>query len=401
MIAVLSYAHDFVVDDIYYDITSSSEPYTVAVTFEGTEPTSYSNEYTGEITIPEAVTYNGTTYSVTSIGDYAFSFCTGLTSVTIPNNVTNIANYAFDSCSGLTSVTIGNSVTTIGASTFYGCSNLTSVTINSNAVVSKNYTSYWSLGGIFGEQVKEYVLGDAVTSIGDYAFFSCHSLTSVTIPESVTSIGGYAFASCGGLTSVTIPNAVTSIGDYAFASCVGLTSIVVEESNSYYDSRNNCNAIIETASNTLIAGCQNTVIPEGVTSIGGFAFVSCGGLTSVTIPESVTNIAIYAFYGCSALTSVTIPNSVTSIGYYAFASCGGLTSIVVEESNSYYDSRNNCNAIIETASNTLIAGCQNTVIPEGVTSIGYGAFFECSGLTSITIPNSVTSIGDGAFYGCI
>ena len=152
-------------------------------------------------------------------------------------------------------------------------------------------------------------------------------MTSVTIPNSVTSIGDSAFTGCSGLTSVTIGNSVTSIGDYAFSGCIGLTSIVVESGNTVYDSRNNCNAIIETSTNTLITGCKNTVIPNGVTSIGDLAFSGCIGLTSITIPSSVTSIGRYAFEGCSGLTSISIPSSVTSIGNYAFSDCSGLTSV--------------------------------------------------------------------------
>jgi len=216
---------------------------------------------------------------------------------------------------------------------------------------------------------------------------------------------------------------VTSIEVWAFSGCSSLTSIVVESGNTTYDSRENCNAIIETASNTLVAGCKTTTIPNSVTSIGVEAFYGCSGLTSVTIPNSVTSIGQRAFYfcsgltsitipnsvttigykafwGCSRLTSVTIPNSVTSIGDYAFSGCSGLTSVIVESGNTKYDSRENCNAIIVTASNKLVAGCKNTVIPNSVTSIGYGAFYGCTGLTSITIPNGVTSIGDEAFRNC-
>ena len=145
----------------------------------------------------------------------------------------------------------------------------------------------------------------------------------------------------------------------------------------------------------------SVIISNSVKSIGDYAFIHCHGLTSVTIPNSVTSIGEGAFSCCSSLTSITIPNSVTRIVSDVFYKCLELTNIVVEEGNTKFDSRNNCNAIIETSSNTLITGCKNTTIPNSVTSIGVGAFAGCSGLTSVTIPNSVTSIGDGAFAGCI
>ena len=271
--------------------------------------------------------------------------------------------------------------------------------------------------------IKDVVIENGVTSIGDSAFKDCTDLTSVTIPDSVTSIGCDAFFGCESLTSVTIPDSVTNIGDGVFEGCTCLTSISVAENNSVYDSRNHCNAVIETATDTLLFGCQNTVIPESVEGIGGFAFYGCKRLTSVTIPDSVeyigssafygcsgltsaaisnsvTNIDQYAFFGCKSLTSVTIPDNVKYIGYNAFIGCTGLTSISVAENNSFYDSRNNCNAIIETATGKLLFGCQNTVIPDGVTGIDRFVFNGCTGLKSINIPDSVTSIGYRAFYGC-
>ena len=238
-----------------------------------------------------------------------------------------------------------------------------------------------------------------VNSIASYAFNNCSSLTAITIPEGVTSIGDRAFQYCSSLTSITIPKSVTSIGNYTFAFC-NLQTIVVEENNNKYDSRDDCNAIIEKATNTLLIGCKNTIIPESVTSIGNNAFYGCTSLTAITIPESITSIGENAFYYCPSLAAITIPESITSIGNYAFQGCN-LQTIVVDESNEIYDSRDDCNAIIETATNTLRLGCKNTIIPNSVTSIGFGAFYGCPRLTAITIPNSITSIGESAFAGCI
>ena len=336
--------------------------------------------------------------------------------VEISDGVTNIGYRAFDDCSGLTSVTIGNSVTSIGDCAFWGCSGLTSITIP-NSVTSIEYGAFNNCS-----KLTSVTIPNSVTSIGSLAFRGCSGLTSVTIGNSVTSIGNDAFRGCSGLTSITIPNSVTSIGNYAFYGCSGLTSISVESGNKKYDSRNNCNAIIETASNTLIIGCKNTTIPNSVTSIGSSAFSGCSGLTSVTIPNSVTSIGYNAFNGCSGLTSVTIPNSVTSIGESAFFDCSKLTSItipnsvtsigssafnccsdlasiVVNEGNTIYDSRENCNAIIMTSENLLVSGCKNTTIPNSISHIGEDAFYG-SGIASVTIPDKVTEIRKNAFRGC-
>ena len=338
------------------------------------------------------VTYRGYIFDFSSVG-YSGN-------VTIPSSVTH---------EGKT-----YSVTSIGAYVFYDCSGLLSINIPNN-----------------------------VTYIGDGAFYNCSGLTSITIPSGVTSIGNNAFSYCSGLTSITIPSSVTSI-ETSFVGCTNLESIKVEAGNPVYDSRENCNAIIQTADGVLIAACNNTHIPNGVTSIGNMAFALCSGLASLTIPSGVTSIGISAFSYCSGLTSITIPSGVTSIGNNAFSYCSGLTSITipssvtyigesaftfcnklesitVETGNPVYDSRENCNAIIRDS--VLVAGCKSTKIPNSVTSIGSFAFYghsemtsitipnsvkslgtgalaNCSGLISLTLPNSVTSIGDGTFYRC-
>ena len=466
-------AHDFEVDGIYYNITSNWwDSNTVEVTYQGDNYWDI-EEYSGAVSIPATVTYDGQEYSVTSIGNEAFAWCDNLTSVQIPNSVTSIesmafnscynltyvsipnsvnsigayafyccssltylpipdsvnsiGDYAFDGCSGLTLVVIPNSVTSIGVGAFQYCSNLSSLVVAPGNPV---YDSREGCNAIIESASNTLIVGlasstipEGVTSIGNNAFQNCYNLPSVDIPNGVTNIGDYAFYGCDGLASVTIPGSVTHIANNAFQYCSNLSSFVVATDNPVYDSREGCNALIESATNTLIAGGALSTIPNGVTSIGSAAFQNCDDLTSIEIPNSVTNIGDYAFYDCDGLTSVAIPNSVTNIGDYAFNDCYGLTSVtisgsvthigdnafqscynlssfVVAADNPVYDSRGECNAIIESATNTLIAGGALSTIPNGVTSIGDNAFWNCSGLTSVTIPNSVTNIGNGAFAYC-
>ena len=250
----------------------------------------------GELSGAEAaaVTDLGTVFRNTSIKSFnELSFFTGLKT---------ISNNAFNGCSSLTSVVIPNSVTTIGDDAFHDCSGITSFTIP-----------------------------NSVTSIGHGAFYGCSGLPSITIPNSVTSIGYWAFCLTG-ISSIVIPANVTFIGAGAFGGCVGVTSIKVEAGNTVFDSRNGCNAIIQTSTNTLITGCKNTTIPEGITSIGDWAFNGMDNLTSIVLPSTLTSIGEGAFSWCWTLPSITIPANVTSIGNGAFSDCGSLTSVIVESS---------------------------------------------------------------------
>ncbi len=350
ILPMLVYADAIEIDGIYY--TLNNEGNVAEVTFNP-------SKYSGNIVIPNEVTYEDVKYSVTSIRNQAFYGCKDIISVTIPSSVISIRDEAFSGCSGLTSVTVNANA--IGYGAFSGCSSLSSVTI-----------------------------GNSVTSIGNEAFQECRGLNTVTIPNSVTSIGNYAFYNCSALTSVAIGNSVTSIGTGAFQSCTALTSIAVGDGNTKYDSRNNCNAIIETSTNKLIVGCKGTIIPNSVTSIGNYAFQYCSGLTSLTIPNSVSYIGNGAFEWCSGLTSMDIPNSVTFIGSGAFASCKNIIYVTISKG-------------VTSISNSAFANCSSLTsvdIPSSVTIIESGAFQSCSALTTIVIPYSMTSIGEGAFMYC-
>lgn len=403
--------------------------------------------YSGDITIPSQVSYEGINYPVTSIGNNAFENCYGLTSVTIPNSITSICRGAFSYCNSLASVTIPNLVTSIGDNSFQSCSALTSV-----------------------------VIPNSVETIGNYAFFNCSGLTTVTLGNSVTTIGVYAFNLCPLIESMTVAAEVppTLVNDDSFSDVpttisvkVPCSSVSAYQNASGWSSFTNIQCPTYTlyykvdGSSVTVYGTEasgrtgvsydgsiegfDIVIPESatingntypVTSIGNYAFQNRSGLTSVTIGNSVTSIGNYAFLGCRGLTSVTIPNSVTSIGTSAFQGCSYLTSVTIDGNslttigdNAFYSSGltsitlpnsvttigreafRECQSLesVNIPERVTIIGvstfdnCQrlrNIDIPDGVTSIGNRAFSSCTTLTNITIPNSVTTIGEWAFGGC-
>ena len=326
------------------------------------------------LVIPHKISNAGNVYNVRNVGHRSFSYERNMENVTIPNSVTNIESYAFDSCSGLLHINIPGSVVNIGEKAFYECGGLTDIVVDSN---NTKYDSRNNCNAIIETATNKLIFGcqntvipDTISVIADCAFANCSGLTSITIPSSVTSIGESAFYNCSGLTgTITIPDSVTSLGQYAFAGCSGLTGLRIS---------------------------------SNITSIGEWTFGNCSGLIgTIILPSGLANIGDYAFYNCRNLNGIlNIPSSVNSIGEMCFQYCVNLIGIVVNPNNDTYDSRNNCNCLIETETNTLLFGCKNSNIPSDITSVSESAFEECAGLTQITIPDSVTSIGYNAFYGC-
>ncbi len=442
--ATTLFASDIQVDGIWYDFDNTK--LTASVTYRGSTSYSYSNEYTGSVVIPASVSYNSETYSVETIGEWAFDGCSGLTSVTIPKSVTTIGEGAFWDCTGLTKTNYTGTIAD-------WCKIKFDFPNSTNPIF---YSHNFYINDI---EVKDLVIPESVTGIAYYAFYGCSSLTSVTIPSSVTTIGDDAFGGCSGLTSVTLGNSVTTIRTNAF---YNVNNIVYSGTATGSPWGAKCvNGYVEgylvysDATKTKLCGCSSAAtgaitIPNSVTTIGKNAFEGCRDLTSVTIPNSVTTIGKNAFEDCSGLTSVTIPKSVTKIESGAFRECIGLTSVIIGDSvttigdsafyhcvgmNSItigssvrkigYQAFRECTGLTKTnytgtiadwckikvriADNTIYYShnfyindveIKDLVIPDGVDTIGNNAFYGCSGLTSVTIPNSVTTIGEDAFRDC-
>lgn len=389
MLPLAAMAHDIEAPNadgvmIYYKWGDTNNE--LSVSFEGKYLDS--GIYSGDIIIPPTVYYDGKTYTVTSISNYAFYKCTNLISVTIPNTVTKLGYSIFSDCTNLTSVYIPNSITKISGNTFLGCSALKTITIpNSVTIIDdqafKNCSSLTSIN-----------IPDGVKTINEGTFNGCTSLPSINIPFSVTSIGTNSFSRCSSLSSISIPNSVTKIKSCAFAECTGLTSVSI----------GNSVKIIEEAA---FEGCSNLInitIPNSVTEVRWNVFQDCTSLKNLIIGNGVVNIGEKAFKGCTNLTSVTMGNNVTSIGSNAFEKCNALTSVNIEDmaawcNISFYDYFSNP---IYYARHIYYKGeeVKDLVIPEGVTTIQSYAFRYCTSLTSVTFPNSLKGIKGSAFEGC-
>lgn len=399
------------------------------------------------------------TLTTPSVPAYAFEGCKNLKKVTLKSGIEYIGDYAFKGCENLEVVKINGEIVDISSTAFYGCPKLKEVRITGmftdlfndkkNSQIYHEYKGYIAVG-----IDKVYETYNSI-KVGDYAYYGRDALTHLSIPEPIVEIGKMAFAGCANLESISvertnstydsrdncnaiietskdrlivgcrntiIPNDVKEIASYAFADCVGykgvnipagvriiednaflgakdIETITVNKNNVTYDCRDNAQAIIETATNRLILACNNTVIPSSVKTIASNAFSNVTSETLV-IPEGVKTIEDYAFANMTNLKSITLPKSLESISSKAFDGCNNLETIVVTEGNSKYDSRDNCNAVIETATNKIVIACKNTTIPTSAKVIGERAFAGLDNLIQINIPDNIVTIEKEAFADC-
>ena len=417
-------------------LTASAETaefYTYEVADGKVTITDVSAKVSGTVTVPS--TLGG--YPVTGVGEYAFYGCDTLTSITIPESVVSVGDYAFYGCDSLTVLTIPDSVTSIG---FYAFQNTAYYADDANWENDVLYINH-HLVAAKPSLSEAYTITVGTVTIADGAFRDCELLVTLSVPDGVTTIGSNAFYGCSSLASFTIPDSVTRVKEDAFAYCNALTSITVAQDNPQYTSVEG--VLLDKDKKRIIqypVGNRRTTytIPDGVTTIGWYAFSGCDSLTCVNIPSSVTSIENGAFFGCDKLASITIPDGVTSIGDDAFNSCNSLASITIPDSvtsigyyvfdsTAYSDDETNweddvlyidhhlirANASLaddyviragtKTVAGYAFADCYlltSVIIPDGVVSVGVWAFLACTSLVSVTIPDSVISIGECASYYC-
>ena len=403
-----SYAAEVVeYEGLYYELS----PYTDYGEATVTKCPADKVKYYGSITIPESIKYNNIDFEVTTIATSAFKDCTELTEVKIPNSVYDMKDSVFYGCTKLRNVTLSKNITHIQNCAFYKCSSLEDISIPEGVIYIGNSAL------AFCTSLKKIVIPNEVINMGESVFSGCKGLTDVTLSECLSRLPYRTFGGCESLKSIRIPQIMTSIDQSAFSDCYNLESITVGEGNYSYDSRDNCNAIIDTKTNTLLLACKNTIIPESVTGIGRDAYSNYTTLTDLVIPAQIDFINESAFSGCDKI-----------------------ESIKVDPENPIYDSRNNCNAIIHTATDSLVLACNNTVIPnsvvtandyafircnltepvyfsdvfaylprdytdsyvirDGVKRVFAYAFYNCTNLNSVQMPSSVTHIGRCAFAEC-
>lgn len=338
-------------------------------------------------------------YSSSAQSNIAFSFTDTITLKTVTfqdgndYQITSIANELFKGNTSLTKVTVLSNIITIGVRVFSGCSNLAEIMMYDGCTTLTNDSN--DQEGLFYncKKLTKVTLSDYITALPKYCFYNCVKLVEVKMPSALTTLNYGIFMACSSLSSLHIPKNVTSIGNSIIQNCPSVVSLTVDSENTTYDSRNNCNCIINKSTNTLLFGSGVATIPNTVTSIANSAFMGRNNLQEITIPSSVTSIGQYAFSICRSLSTLSIPASVTTIGNYAFRGCSTLSSVTI-----------NTSTTLTALGTSLFENCtslKSFTIPNSVTSIGSQTFQNCTSLMSITIPSAVTTIGANAYNGCV
>lgn len=398
------------------------------------------NGYQDAVSIPSAIAYNGSTYTVTAIGEKAFAKCSSLRSISIPSSVSRIGKDAFSGCNGLEGVYISDMASwcTLEFSNYdsnplaYAHQLYLNGTLVEHLVVPSHISAVAQRAFSGCHSLKSVTISQGVVSIGDYAFSSCSNLSVLSLPASLQSIGAGGFSFCGGISSIQVPASLRSVGSGAFYGCSGLTAVHIADlaawcNLQFADSKSNP---LVNAGRLYLNGTEVTelTIPAGITTVGDYVFSDCVGITSLLLPEGVTSVGDGAFSGCVGLTSLTFPKSLTSVGEEAFMFCNGLAEVTFPHSvlSVGKDAFSGCVELKAIHTADVMSWCQSDfanynanplfyaqhlyangqevtslLVPEGTTSIGNHAFVGYALLHAVEFASSVTSIGDGAFSGCV